>query len=85
MFDVLIKNGKIVTADYISEGNIAVKDGKIAAVLEAGVEPEAKKVIDAKGNYVFPGAIDTHAHLNDPGFEWREDLSLIHISEPTRP
>ena len=31
------------------------------------------KVIDAKGNYVFPGAIDTHAHLNDPGYEWRED------------
>ena len=21
----------------------------------------------------FPGAIDTHAHLNDPGYEWRED------------
>lgn len=29
MFDVLIKNGKIVTADYISEGNIAVKTGKL--------------------------------------------------------
>ena len=26
-----------------------------------------------KGKYVFPGAIDTHAHLNDPGYEWRED------------
>lgn len=49
MFDVLIKNGKIVTADSISEGSIAIKDGKIAAVLEAGVELEANKVIDAKG------------------------------------
>ncbi|NNJ31548.1 allantoinase AllB [Lacrimispora defluvii] len=73
MYDLLVKNGKIVTAECVFPGNIAVKEGKIAAVLLAGEEPEAKKVIDAKGNYVFPGAIDTHAHLNDPGYEWRED------------
>ena len=35
---------------------------------------EAKEVIDAKGNYVFPGIIDCHAHLNEPGFEYREDF-----------
>lgn len=73
MYDLLVKNGKIVTADCEFSGNIAVKEGKIAAVLLAGEEPEAKKVIDAKENYVFPGAIDTHVHLNDPGYEWRED------------
>ena len=65
MYDVLIKNGRIVTADAVTEGNIAVKEGKIAAVLTAGEESEAAKVIDAAGKYVFPGAIDTHAHLKD--------------------
>ena len=30
MYDVLIRNGKIVTADAITEGNVAVKDGRIA-------------------------------------------------------
>ena len=39
MYDLLIKNGKVVTADAVTEGNVAVKDGKIAAVLEAGIEP----------------------------------------------
>lgn len=73
MYDVLVKNGRIVTADAVTVGNIAVKAGKIAAVLAAGIEPEAAKVIDAEGKYVFPGAIDTHAHLNDPGYTWRED------------
>ena len=73
MYDLLIKNGKIVTAESVTDGNIAVEDGKIAAVLAATETPDAAKVIDAKGNYVFPGAIDTHAHLNDPGYEWRED------------
>lgn len=75
MYDLLIKNGKIVTAETVADGNIAVKDGKIAAVLAKDIEPEAAKVIDAKGNYVFPGAIDTHAHLNDPGYTWREDYA----------
>ena len=75
MYDLLIKNGRIVTTDDVSEGNIAVRDGKIAATLAAGDEPGAKETIDAKGNYVFPGAIDTHAHLNDPGYEWREDYA----------
>lgn len=73
MYDLLIKNGKIVTAEAVYEGNVAVKDGKIAAILLAGEEPEASRTVDAKGGYVFPGAIDTHAHLNDPGYEWRED------------
>ena len=73
MYDLLIKNGKIVTADSVTEGNIAVKEGKIAAILAKGEEVEAAKVMDAEGKLVFPGAIDTHAHLNDPGYEWRED------------
>lgn len=73
MYDLLIKNGKIVTAEQIAEGVIAVKNGKIEGVLSAETDAAAEKIIDAEGNYVFPGFIDTHAHLNDPGYEWRED------------
>ena len=73
MYDLLIKNGKLVFSDGIQNGSIAVKDGKIAAILCGCVDAEAKEVIDAGGKYVMPGAIDTHAHLNDPGYEWRED------------
>lgn len=75
MFNLVIKNGKIVTADRIFEATICVNDGKIAAIVEAGSPVEAKEVIDAKGNYIFPGAIDSHAHLNDPGYGWREDYA----------
>ena len=75
MYDVLIKNGKVVTSEDILEANVAVKDGKIAAVSAWGEEPEAKEVIDATGKYVSPGATDSHAHLNDPGYNWREDYA----------
>ena len=75
MFDLVIKNGKIVTSDRIFEASICVKEGKIAAIVDPQSPVEAEKVIDAKGNYVFPGAIDSHAHLNDPGYLWREDYA----------
>lgn len=75
VFNLVIKNGKVVTTDRIFEASICVNDGKIAAIIEAGSPVEAEEIIDAKGNYVFPGAIDSHAHLNDPGYLWREDYA----------
>ncbi|MDQ7092924.1 allantoinase AllB [Desulfosporosinus sp. PR] len=75
MFNLVIKNGKVVTNDRIFEASICVNQGRIAAIVEAGTSLEAEEVIDAKGNYVFPGAIDSHAHLNDPGYCWREDYA----------
>ncbi|MCI8454279.1 MAG: allantoinase AllB [Lachnospiraceae bacterium] len=73
MYDVWIENGQIVTEDEVRKGGILIQDGKIAGILVNGEKPQARRTIDAKGNYIFPGAIDTHAHLNEPGYEWRED------------
>lgn len=75
IYDTLIKNGIIVTSGRTMDGNIAVLDGKIAGIFGKGEEPQAGRVIDAEGNYIFPGAIDTHAHFNAPGYEWREDYA----------
>ena len=71
----LIVNGKIVFPDRVLEGSILIRDGKIAAILRPGEEPqEAYERIDAKGKIVMPGMIDTHNHMTDPGpFNYRED------------
>ena len=61
----MIRNGKLVTPDRIYEADIAISDGKYAAFFALGTEAEAKETIDAAGNYVFPGIIDCHAHLNE--------------------
>lgn len=74
MYDLVIKNGKLVTPDRIFEATIAVNAGKFAAFLLPNAEIEAREVIDAKGNLVYPGIIDCHAHLNEPGFDYREDF-----------
>lgn len=73
MFDLIVKNGQVVTSQRIYKADICIKDGKISAIVAPESDLEANKVIDAGGKYIFPGAIDTHAHLNDPGYTWRED------------
>jgi allantoinase len=71
-YDLIIKNGTIVTADATVKGSIAVKDGKIKQVaVEQTIEATADKEIDANGLHVFPGVIDSHVHFNEPGrTEW---------------
>lgn len=69
-YDLLIKNGTIVTADSVVQGDIAIKDGKIKEVGQS-LEGRASREIDAKGLHILPGLIDTHVHFNEPGrTEW---------------
>jgi dihydroorotase len=64
MYDVIVKGGKVSDPAQGIHGprDIAVSDGKIAAV-SSGIEPgEAKRVIDARGKLVTPGLVDIHLH-----------------------
>lgn len=67
MFDLLIKNAKIVSSQGITEGNLYIKDEKIAAVTKELLSEDARKVIDAEGKYAIPGVVDEHIHLIDMG------------------
>lgn len=74
MFDLGIINGKIIGHSSVLDANIYITNGKISAVSDHDIYKECKEVIDASGKMIFPGGIDAHAHLNDPGFNWREDF-----------
>ncbi|MFC0274927.1 allantoinase AllB [Metabacillus herbersteinensis] len=65
-YDLIIKGGKVVFRDEVKSVDIAVKDGKISAIAET-IDNEAAQIIDAKGQYVMPGMIDTHVHICEPG------------------
>jgi dihydroorotase len=43
--------------------DVAIRDGKIAAVQKDILPTSAKKVVDLRGRLVLPGMIDTHAHV----------------------
>lgn len=64
MFDLLIRNTKaVLPGTGLTACSIAVKDGKIAALLAADTDIEAAEVIEAGGLVALPGAIDPHLHL----------------------
>ncbi|MBQ9081784.1 MAG: dihydroorotase, partial [Clostridia bacterium] len=70
---MLIKNAKIVLPDGVKEGDILVKEGKILK-LGAKIDIADEEIIDATGLHAFPGLIDMHVHLREPGFEHKEDI-----------
>ena len=74
MSNILIKNGTVVLADGCAACDLYLKDGKIVRMAKA-VQEKADRVIDATGLYVFPGLIDMHVHLREPGFEYKEDIA----------
>jgi allantoinase len=66
LYDLIIRNGQVVTANSVTQADIAVADERIAAFAPA-LEGTAKEEIDAGGLHVFPGVIDAHLHFNEPG------------------
>ena len=64
MFDVIVKNGLVVDGSGAPgyRGDVAVKDGKIAAV--GTFAGEARTVVDAGGQVIAPGFIDPHTHFD---------------------
>lgn len=64
MSSLLIKDGFVVLEESIETADILIKDEKIAGIFAPGMCSEATdEIIDAKGMYVMPGAIDPHMHL----------------------
>jgi len=63
---VLIKSGTIVTADRTFNADVYCEGGKIVAIGENLDVPTTAEVIDANGQYVMPGGIDPHTHMQFP-------------------
>lgn len=68
----VIKGGSVVLPDGVKNCDILVEDGRISKL---GKNLSAEKIIDASGLHVFPGLIDMHVHLREPGYEGKEDIA----------
>ena len=62
---LLIKNGRVITADQDFVADIYVEKEKITTI-GAELKIQADKTIDARGKYVIPGGIDVHTHMDLP-------------------
>ncbi|MCB9419778.1 MAG: dihydropyrimidinase [Ardenticatenaceae bacterium] len=62
-YDLVIKNGRIITAHTSYNADIAIQGEQIAAI---GQGLSGQREIDASGKLVTPGAVDIHVHLEMP-------------------
>ena len=71
---IIIKNATIVNPRETVTGDIAIRDGVFAQVGGCAEVTGEDRVIDATGLHVFPGLVDMHVHLRDPGQTHKEDI-----------
>jgi dihydroorotase len=69
----LIKNGLAWINNEFVKKDILISGENIEKIGE-GLQEKADTVIDADGKHVFPGFVDIHVHLRDPGQTYKEDI-----------
>jgi dihydroorotase len=72
---LLIKGGKVYSSKNPKgiDHDVLIEEGKISQISSSIPEKEAK-IINAKGLFVFPGLVDLHCHLRDPGDPCEENI-----------
>jgi dihydroorotase len=72
-FDTVFHSGDVVLPGGVTQIDIGVRNGRIAAIGNLGAAPAAERV-NLKGLTVLPGVIDSQVHFREPGSEYKEDL-----------
>jgi allantoinase len=73
---MIVAGGTVHTPDGPREADVHVEGGRIEK-LEPWAHPRGPEVVDARGLWVLPGAIDGHVHGRDPGFPDKEDFGSL--------
>ncbi|GAC1427701.1 MAG: allantoinase AllB [Chloroflexota bacterium] len=74
----LIRGGTLVLPEHVVAGDLVLRDGHIAAILEPDSGfASIDAVVDARGLLVLPGGIDPHAHAEEPGAVERADFASV--------
>ena len=63
---LLIRGGTVVTGDQTIRADVYCAEGQIKAIGEKLDVPAGSRTVDAGGQYVMPGGIDPHTHMELP-------------------
>lgn len=63
-YDLVVRGGDVLLpGSEPTRADIAVRNGRIAAIVESGAELDSRETADATGRLVMPGILDVHLHL----------------------
>ncbi len=75
MKTTLILNANIVNEGKVFEGDVLIKGERIEIIGKDLASRQADVVIDAKGKYLLPGAIDDQVHFREPGLTHKANIA----------
>jgi dihydroorotase len=79
-YNLILKNGTLVTPKKTFNADIAVLKGKIVNIGKLKKSDTADDVYDARGKHILSGIIDAHVHFRDPGLTEKEDFETGSIA-----
>ena len=72
--EYILKNAKVYQNGELVAADVSVRDGRIVSI-NRDVEPTpGASVVDLNNGAVFPGFVDVHVHLREPGFSYKETI-----------
>ena len=75
MYELVVRNGRVALDDGWCDCDLGIEGGKIAAI---GHDLDGARTIDASGQWVLPGGIDSHCHLDQPSWGGSETSDDFH-------
>ena len=70
----LLKNAQILSGDVFRLVDVVVSDGRIVSIGDRISCPGDTVSIDLHNAVLFPGFVDVHVHLREPGFSYKETI-----------
>lgn len=70
----IIKNAFVVNEGKVVKSNVLIVDNFIAEITQQDIIEKADKIIDAAGQYLFPGCIDDQVHFREPGLTHKGEI-----------
>ena len=71
--EYLLKNAMLL-GGALRPAEILVREGRIVSIADTLEAPVSARVIDLHNAAVFPGFVDVHVHLREPGFSYKETI-----------
>ncbi len=73
--DYLLKNGLVYRSGGLFPGDVLIRQGRIVSIAPSLSAPSGTAAVDLHRSAVFPGFVDVHVHLREPGFSYKETIA----------
>ena len=70
--DYILKNGTVYTGGKLVKTDLAIVEGQVSFSIPKDTSSFA--LVNCLNKFIFPGFIDVHVHLREPGFSYKETI-----------